>query len=161
MAVSTTQSIWRSGGGDQTRTAYCGTGLMTAQFYIADAGPASTTNVKVTSGANAPALILPAGAVITGITITSATNTPAGTFDLGWVTQDGSPSDPNGLLSGATSGTGNYVYGTATTGASFGIVMDSDELVNITVTDNTGGAGILSGYITYFVTDPLIGQQSV
>ena len=26
MAVSTTQSIWRSGGGDQTRTAYCGTG---------------------------------------------------------------------------------------------------------------------------------------
>ena len=34
MAVSTTQSIWRSGGGDQTRTAYCGTGLMVAQFYI-------------------------------------------------------------------------------------------------------------------------------
>ena len=30
MAVSTTQSIWRSGGGDQTRTAYCGNGTMVA-----------------------------------------------------------------------------------------------------------------------------------
>ena len=34
MALSTTQSIWRSGGGDNTRTAYCGTGLMVAEFYI-------------------------------------------------------------------------------------------------------------------------------
>ena len=48
MAVSTTQSIWRSGGGDQTRTAYCGTGVMAATFYISDVSAASA-NVKVSS----------------------------------------------------------------------------------------------------------------
>lgn len=160
MAVSTTQSIWRSGGGDQTRTAYCGTGLMIAEFYIADAGPASTTNVKVSSATNAPDLILPAGAVITGITIHTAA-TASGTFDLGWVTQDASPVDTDGLLAGATAGTANFVFGSATTGNDFGLVMDADELVNITVTDNTSGAGALTGYITYYVTDPLVGQQSV
>jgi hypothetical protein len=37
MAVSTTQSIWRSGGGDNTRQAYCGTGVMAAGFYVANA----------------------------------------------------------------------------------------------------------------------------
>jgi len=160
MAVSTTQSIWRSGGGDQTRTAYCGTGLMIAEFYIADAGPASTANVKVSSAANAPDLILPAGAVVTGITIHTAA-TASGTFDLGWVTQDASPVDTDGLLAGATAGTGNFVFGSATTGNDFGLIMDADELVNITVTDNTSGAGALTGYITYYVTDPLVGQQSV
>jgi len=148
MAVSTTQSIWRSGGGDQTRTAYCGTGLMVAQFYIDDAGPASTANVKVSNATNAPDLILTAA-------------TASGTFDLGWVTQDGSPSDTNGLLSGASAATGNFVFGTATTGDDFGLVMDSDELVTITVTDGTSGAGALTGFITYYVTDPLVGQQNV
>ena len=160
MALSTTQSIWRSGGGDQTRTAYCGTGLMIAQFYIADAGPASTANVKVSSATGANNLILPAGAVVTGITIHTAA-TASGTFDLGWVAQDGSPSDTNGLLSGASAATGNYVFGSSNTGDDFGLIMDTDELVTITVTDNTGGAGALTGFITYYVTDPLVGQQNV
>lgn len=159
MAISTTQSIWRSGGGDQTRTAYCGTGLMVAQFYIADAGPASTTNVKVSSATGANNLILPAGAVITGITIHTAA-TASGTFDLGWVTQDGSPSDTNGLLSGASAAVGNYVYGSSNTGDDFGLIMDADELVTITVTDGTSGAGALTGFITYYVTDPTVGQQN-
>lgn len=160
MAVSTTQSIWRSGGGDQTRTAYCGTGLMIAEFYIDDAGPAATANVKVSSATNAPDLILPAGAVVTGITVHTA-DTASGTFDLGWKAQDGSPSDTDGLLAAATSGTGNYVFGSAAAGNDLGLVMDSDELVIITVTDATSGAGKLTGYITYYVTDPLVGQQSV
>jgi len=160
MALSTTQSIWRSGGGDQTRTAYCGTGLMVAQFYIADAGPASTTNVKVSSVSGANSLILPAGAVVTGITIHTAA-TASGTFDLGWKAYDGSPSDTNGLLSGASAATGNYVFGTSNTGDDFGLIMDADELVYITVTDGTSGAGALTGFITYYVTDPLVGQQNV
>ena len=63
MAVSTTQSIWRSGGGDQTRTAYCGSGGLYAQFYIANSS-ASTANVAVSSTSNA-AVILPAGAIVT------------------------------------------------------------------------------------------------
>ena len=82
MALSTTQSIWRSGGGDQTRTAYCGSGVMAASFYIADASPATAgTNVAVSSASGAPALILPAGAVVISVSIT--TETGSGTFDLG------------------------------------------------------------------------------
>ena len=72
MALSTTQSIWRSGGGDQTRTAYCGSGLMAAQFYIADASPATAgTNVTISSASSTP-LILPSGAVIVSISVTDA-----------------------------------------------------------------------------------------
>ena len=66
MAVSTTQSIWRSGGGDQTRTAYCGTGQMVAQFYIADVKATNATNVQATATNTAP-VILPANAVVTSI----------------------------------------------------------------------------------------------
>ena len=160
MALSTTQSIWRSGGGDQTRTAYCGTATMVAQFYISDAGPAATANVKVSSATGANDLILPAGAVVTGITIHTA-DTASGTFSMGWKAYDGSPSDATGLLSAANSATGNYVFGSANTGNDFGVIMNANELVYITVTDGTSGAGALTGFITYYVTDPLVGQQNV
>ena len=82
MALSTTQSIWRSGGGDQTRTAYCGSGLMAATFYIADVAAASSTNVAVSSTSGAPALILPAGARIMSITFTGDAAT--GQTDMGF-----------------------------------------------------------------------------
>lgn len=159
MAISTTQSIWRSCGGDQTRTAYAGTGIMAAQFYIADAGPAATANVKVSSASGANNLILPAGAVITRIVANDASGA-SGTFDLGFVSMDGTPVDANGLLSGATAGTGVWTFGDAVAGASLGKVMSATEMVTVTVTDGTSGAGILSGFIEYFVTDPLVGQQS-
>ena len=64
MATSTTVSVWRSNGGDQTRTSYAGSMLMAASFYIADASVATATNVKTSSAASAPNLILPAGAVV-------------------------------------------------------------------------------------------------
>ena len=85
MAVSTTQSIWRSGGGDQTRTAYCGTGLMVAQFYIADITAANTTKVTVSS-TNTANVILPVNAVITSINITATTSTggTSPTIDMGF-----------------------------------------------------------------------------
>ena len=85
MAVSTTQSIWRSGGGDQTRTAYCGSGLMVAQFYIADITAANTTKVVVSS-TNSSNVILPVNAVITSINITATTSSggTATTIDMGF-----------------------------------------------------------------------------
>ena len=160
MAVSTTQAIWRSGGGDQSRVAYCGTPIMVAQFYVADAGPAATANVKVSSASNAPALILPANAVVTRINVVAA-GTASGTFDLGFATYDGSPSDTNYLLSGATAGTGTWTIGSSGAGAGICTVMDDNELVYITVTDNTSGAGTLTGYVEYYVVDPYVGQQNV
>lgn len=150
MAVSTTQSIWRSGGGDQTRTAYCGSGVMAAEFYIADASVATSTNVAVSSAAGAPALILPAGAVVLSVAINDA---GTGSVDLG---------------------TRGYSSGTVTAAAiannlsvaSAGVVTSgltltaTSEMSYVTVRIDTSGAGTVGGYITYFVADPLLGQQS-
>jgi hypothetical protein len=150
MALSTTQSIWRSGGGDTTRTAYCGSGLMAAQFYI----PLSDTagNVKISSAAGAPNLILPAGAVVISAIITNA---DSGSVDLGTTGYNSgtvsAASIANGLsvanLGAVTSGLTN----TATT-----------ELAYVTSADGgSAGGGAVEGFITYFVADPLVGQQNV
>ena len=150
MAVSTTQSIWRSGGGDQTRTAYCGSGVMAAQFYIADASVATATNVKVSSTAGAPALILPAGAVVTGVVINDA---GTGSVDLGTV----------GYTSGTASGAAiaNGLSVAAAGVITSGLTLTSISAMSyVTVTIDTSGAGTVGGYITYFVVDPLAGQQN-
>ena len=152
MALSTTQSIWRSGGGDQTRTAYCGSGVMAAEFYIADASPATAgTNVVVSSASGAPALILPQGAVILSVVITDA---GTGTCDLGATGYNSGTADNNFFASGLAVSS----LGTVTAGLTY---APSTELSYVTVTDNTSGAGTVAGYITYFVTDPLVGQQNV
>ncbi len=151
MAVSTTQSIWRSGGGDQTRTAYCGSGEMIAQFYIADASVATATNVTVASTAGAPALILPAGAVVTGVLINDA---GSGSIDLG----------TRGYISGTVTGAAiaNNLsvasVGSVTSGLTLTAISDMSY---VTVTIDTSGAGTVGGYIRYFVTDPYVGQQNV
>jgi hypothetical protein len=135
--------------------------VMTAQFHIADVGPASTTNVKVSSASGAPDLILPAGAVVMSVVVSAVTNA-TGSFDLGWATTSASASDTDGLVDGYTSAVGTVTVGTATTaGNDLGLVMDADENVYITVTDGSSGGGTASGYIVYYVTDPLVGQQSV
>jgi hypothetical protein len=133
MALSTTQSIWRSGGGDQTRTAYCGSGVMAAQFYIADASAAG--NVKVSSVSGAPNLILPAGAVVLSVVINDA---GAGSIDIG--------------TTGVTSGTAAPAAIT---------LAASTEMAFVTSRDDTSGSGTVGGFITYFVVDPLAGQQNV
>ena len=151
MAVSTTQSIWRSGGGDQTRTAYCGSGVMAAQFYIADASVATATNVKVSSASGAPALILPAGAVVLSVEINDA---GSGSIDLG------TRGYTSGTVTGAAIANNLSVasVGSITTGLTRTAISD---LSYVTVTIDTSGAGTVGGYITYFVADPLVGQQNV
>ena len=152
MAVSTTQSIWRSGGGDQTRTAYCGSGVMAAQFYIADASPATAgTNVAISS-TNSKALILPAGAVVLSVSINDG---GTGTFDLGATGYTSGTADNNFIASGLSASVGTTSVGSVVTGAAL------TEMSYVTVTDNTSGAGTVGGYITYFVVDPLTGQQNV
>ena len=151
MAVSTTQSIWRSGGGDQTRTAYCGTGIMAAQFYIADASVATATNVTISSTAGAPALILPAGAVVLSVAINDA---GAGSVDLG----------TRGYTSGTVTGSAiaNNLSVASTGVVTSGLTLTAtSEMSYVTVTIDTSGAGTVSGYITYFVSDPYVGQQNV
>jgi hypothetical protein len=156
MALSTTQSIWRSGGGDTTRTAVCGTGIMAAQFYIPDTNTASD-NVQASS-TNTSAVILPANAIVTGV-IVSGDGGATETFDLGYAQYDGTGTpDPNGYVAtGAADAADTIQIGAATAGAGQGVAVN--ELVYVTG-GGTLTAGI-SGYITYFVQDPLAGQQNV
>jgi hypothetical protein len=167
MALSTTQSIWRSGGGDQTRTAYCGSGLMAAQFYI-DPSAADTTTVKVSSAAGAPAVILPAGAVVVEIQANAAgTGGTTPTFDMGWIGYtDPTAVDANGLLSAADADAGKQVFNfaSATAGDDLGVAMSLTQMVTLTGGATTGDGptgGAITGTILYFVTDPLLGQQNV
>jgi len=151
MAVSTTQSIWRSGGGDQTRTAFCGSGVMAATFYIADASVATATNVKISSVANAPALILPQGAVVLSVEINDA---GAGSIDLG----------TRGYTSGTVTGAAiaNNLSVASVGSVTSGLTLTPiSALSYVTVTIDTSGSGTVGGYITYFVDDPYDGQQNV
>ena len=166
MAVSTTQSIWRSGGGDTTRTAYCGTGLMVAEFYI-DPTDADTTAVQVSSANTAP-VILPIGAVVVEIQANAAgTGGTTPTFDMGWVGYtDSTAVDANGLIAAGDADAGKQVWNwaTATAGDNLGVAMSTTQMVKITGGGTTGDAptgGSITGKILYFVTDPYLGQQNV
>jgi hypothetical protein len=151
MAVSTTQSIWRSGGGDQTRAAYCGSGVMAATFYIPAAGTAG--NVQASS-TNTSTVVLPAGAVVTQIIINDI---GTGTIDLGYTgSANGllNDADVTAIVSVAPGGTGS--------GASLGTILNATS--NVTVTNAVGGTpgtGTVGGVILYYVTDPYAGQQNV
>ena len=166
MALSTTQSIWRSGGGDQTRTAYCGSGVMAAQFYF-DPTAVNTTTAKVSSASGAAAVILPAGAIITEIQLNAAgTGGTTPTIDMGFTLYSTGTASPTALLDNyaADAGKVSVVWGASGAGTSVGVVMSSTELVYITGGANTGDAatgGAVSGTILYFVADPLLGQQNV
>ena len=149
MAVSTTQSIWRSGGGDQTRTAVCGSGIMAAPFYIADASLSG--NVKVSSVSGAPNLILPAGAVVLSVVINDA---GGGSIDIGTTGYNSGTATPAAIANNLSVASAGVVTSGLTLTA-------STELAYVTSASDTAGTGTVGGYITYFVVDPYAGQQNV
>jgi hypothetical protein len=156
MTLATTSSVWRSTGGDQTRTAYAGSMVMAAPFNISNA--AASANVTTTGG---EALILPANAVVTDVSITEV---GTGNIDLGFTPLIG-------VGPGQTTTTGtnvptafgidvditariNITVGTATVGgASLGNVANATNLVVVTTAANTSASGNCSGIIRYFVSD--------
>ena len=163
MAVSTTQSIWRSGGGDQTRTAYCGSGVMAATFYVANAAAASTTRVVVSSTNNAN-VILPAGAVVLDVAVVSANAAATKTFDMGFTLYSSGTTNAAGLINEGNANVASLTSVGSATNVGMGAVMSSSQMVYITAGAgaNTPGNGtVLSGIITYYVQDPLGGQQNV
>ena len=164
MAVSTTQAIWRSGGGDQTRTAYCGTGLMVAQFYIANVA-ATSANVALSATDTKP-VILPAGAVVDTINITATTSTggTSPTVDFGFTLYTTGTATPAGLGNEVPSDARTTVnLASATKGASLGLVLSATEFTYLTagVGASAATSGTITGYITYYVVDPYAGQQNV
>ena len=159
MALSTTQSIWRSGGGDNTRTAYCGTAIMTAEWYVTDI---ATQAGNVKNQVNGQAVILPAGAVILDVATTVASTT-AGTLDFGFTLYTTGTASPVALVNEQPTTRTQTSLATATLpGASLGIPMSTTEMVYLTArTGASAGTGPCSGIITYFVEDPLLGAQNV
>ena len=114
MAVSTTQSIWRSGGGDQTRTAYCGSGLMAATFYVSNAAAASTTKVVVSSTNNAN-VILPAGAVVLEVAAVTANAAATKTFNMGFTLYTSGTANGAALINGGNANVASVINASSTT----------------------------------------------
>jgi hypothetical protein len=164
MAVSTTQSIWRSGGGDQTRTAYCGSGVMTATFYASNLAAASTTKCVVSSSSNAY-VILPAGAVILDVTAVTANAAATKTFDMGFTLYSSGTTNANGIINEGNANVASVTNVASTTnGGGIANVLSSTQMVYITAGTGANAPAngtVLSGIITYYVQDPLSGQQNV
>ena len=161
MATSTTVSVWRSNGGDQTRTTAAGSMVMATPFYIANA--AATANVTNISGGQA--LVLPAGAVVTNVIISS---TGANTIDLGFTplvsvgpgqtTTLGTNVRTAFLSGGSVASRANLTLGSSGAGASLGNVANATNLVVVTAQGNSSASGTVSGLIQYTVYDT--GAQS-
>lgn len=155
MATSTPTSIWRSGGGDSTKTAYAGSMLMVADFYLS-ATAANGTKVQKSSS-NTANVILPIGAVITEIQVNAAgTGGTNPTFDLGYTLYATGTATPEGLLNEADADVGKQVitWATATVpGAALGAAISSTEMVYITgrVGASAATGGSISGKLIYYV----------
>jgi hypothetical protein len=130
--------------------------LMALPFYVANA--AATANITASSTSNS-AVILPANAVVTAVTITE---TGVGNINLGFTpligvgpgqtTTLGTPV-PTGLLNGGSIASRvEFVTGTSGSGASVGNVANATNLVVITTASNGNATGDASGIITYFVS---------
>jgi hypothetical protein len=156
MTNATTSAVWRSTGGDQTRTASAGSMVMAVPFYVANA--AATANITV-SATDTSTIILPANAVVTSIAITE---TGTGAINLGFTpligvgpgqtTTLGTPV-PTAFLNGGSIATRTAFFtGTSGTGSSVGNVANSTNLVIVTNVANTSAAGDCSGIISYFVS---------
>ena len=164
MAIATTQAVWRSGGGDQTRTATCGSMVMATPFYIANA--AATANVVSSSASGAPAVVLPAGAVVTNVVISS---TGANTIDMGFTplvgvgpgqtTTLGTNVRTAFLSAGSIASRANLTLGSSGAGAYLGNVANATNLVVVTAQSNASASGSVTGFIEYVIYDT--GAQNV
>ena len=156
MTNATTSAVWRSTGGDQTRTASAGSMQMSVPFYIANL--AATTNVTASTSSNS-AVILPANAIVTDVSIVE---TGTGTIDLGFTPLSGvGPGQtttlgtkiPQGFLANASTATRvNVAVGGTGGGASLGNVANATNLTVVVSTANAGASGNASGILTYFVS---------
>ena len=156
MATATTSSIWRSTGGDSTRTAQAGSMGMYTPFYIANA--AATANVTNVSGGEA--VVLPANAVVTSVTITSPIT--SGSINIGYTTITGGISNASYYVNTSAATTNRViVVGGVGNGAGLGIVANATVNTVLTVESSSSGTGSVGGFVTYFVADYLFGQQNV
>lgn len=154
MPTSTTQAIWRSGGGDTTKTAYAGSMLMVADFYFSATAVANSLVAK--SSTDSSPVILPAGAEIVEIQANAAgTGGSSPTFDMGHRLYTTGTNSAGSLINEGDADAGKQVFNwaSATAGASMGESMSAAEMVYITgsVGASAAAGGNVSGRITYYV----------
>lgn len=154
MPTSTTQAIWRSGGGDTTKTAYAGSMLMVADFYFSATATANSLVAKSSTDSNP--VILPVGAEIVEIQANAAgTGGSTPTFDMGHRLYTTGTNSAGSLINEGDADAGKQVFNwaSATAGASMGEVMSASEMVYITGSVGASAAtgGNVSGRITYYV----------
>ena len=169
MTLATTSALWRSTGGDSTRTAYAGSMDMVAQFYIANTS-ATTANVVVSS-TNSNPIILPANAVVLAVNITTASTGANSTCNIGFTPLVGvgpgqtgtlGTNVPNAFVGNANVTTRQAItIGSTGQGTSLGNVANATNLIVVTSAIGTAGAvgGPITGSIRYYVADN--GQQNV
>jgi len=168
MALATTSAVWRSTGGDSTRTAYAGSMDMVAQFYIANTS-STTANVVVSSTNNA-AIILPANAVVLTVNICNPSTGANSTCNIGYTplisvgpgqTTTLGTNVPNAFVNNAnvTTRAAIQIGGTGG-GTQLGNVANATNLIVVTSAIGTAGAvgGPVTGSIRYYVANN--GQQS-
>ena len=170
MALATTSAVWRSTGGDSTRTAYAGSMDMIAQFYIANTS-STTANVVISSATNAAAVILPANAVVLAVNITNPSTGANSTCNIGFTplisvgpgqTTTLGTNVPAGLVNNANLVTRTTIsVGSTGQGTALGNACNATNLVLVTSAIGTAGAvgGPVTGSIRYYVADN--GQQNV
>ena len=157
MGIATTQAIWRSGGDDSTRTAYCGSMIMAATFYTGNVAAASNATVAINQ--NYP-VILPANAVVTSVMITDVSS--AGSINVGYVLVDGSASNTSYLVNTLTATSKATVEpGSTGQGGGIGTIMSATKEAVITIESSSSATGNVGGIIQYYVADYLFGQQNV
>lgn len=157
MATSTTLAVWRSSGGDQTKTAYAGQMPMVAAFYFSPISAAGTAIQK--SSTDTARVILPQNAIVLAI-YANATTTggTSPTFIMGFTGNTTGTATNSGLISNQSAATAKLFlnWSSASAGSSLGAVLSSSELVYLTGGTGTGTAGsasTVSGYIQYIVSD--------
>ena len=166
MATATTSSIWRSTGGDTTRTASAGSMEMVLPFYIANV--AATGNVSIASSQANVGVILPANAIVEQVSITA---TGTGSIDLGFTPLIGvgagqtttlGTNVPQAFLANASTATRvSVTVGATGGGASLGNVANATNLVVVTSAANGVASGSVTGSLRFYVADPTFGEENV
>lgn len=154
MPTSTTQSIWRSGGGDTQKIAYAGSMLMAADFYFSATQAANSLAQR--SSTDTRSIVLPVGAVIFEIQANGAgTGGASPTFDMGFRLYTTGTNNAAVLINEGDADAGKQIFtwATGTAGASLGAVMSSTEMVYIlgSVGASAAAGGNISGRILYYV----------
>jgi len=163
MTQATTSAVWRSTGGDQTRTAAAGSMVMTAQFYIANSS-AATANVAV-SATNSKPVILPAGAVVTNVIISTGSTGANSAANVGFtpITSAGLGTNVPQAFAAAANvvSRNNITLGSTGQGTQLGNVANATNLVVVTSAIGAAGAvgGPVTGALQYYIADD--GQQNV